>query len=276
MTIRDWTTSPRIKIARADKHIEDLASRLAEWTDCGGYTIVEEIEANDDAVYRLRIVRPLDESWGAIVGDALNNLRSALDTTVWQFVRARHGIASPECKFAILGDSEKQKAFLKGKKETFGKELHDLINEAEAYHRGGNKSLSLLANIDNESKHRGIFPVVVDVSHAEVSFEKMRFRVAPAHRTDPKPIRGFSIQGDSGAFSPTIRPLPRGPLNDNDILFRVTAAERAAQAGMQLKPIIQVAFGDSEFIQCEPILKTLVDLRDYVASLLDPFFKLTP
>jgi hypothetical protein len=73
------------KIARAQQHRHDLVGRFAAWA--GTSRPHPEASIADDRLsyevrVRMRHAPPLEE-WSLILGDALHNLRSALDVLVW-------------------------------------------------------------------------------------------------------------------------------------------------------------------------------------------------
>jgi hypothetical protein len=70
-----------LKIARADEHIADLRELVDVYLSSGAYRLKPE---RDQGVSRLRlhIDRQPPPQWSPIIGDALHNLRSALDARV--------------------------------------------------------------------------------------------------------------------------------------------------------------------------------------------------
>lgn len=79
----DWWTPNAdwgVKLARADAHIEALRALLGQYRATDPYSLIPEATADPDrSAIRLRIHRPPPIEASAIVGDALHNIRSALD-----------------------------------------------------------------------------------------------------------------------------------------------------------------------------------------------------
>lgn len=74
-----------LKMHRAKAHIDDLADSVETWLGSDAYTISEEVEPQTgDHVLRAHITKPLDPGWPLTVGDAVHNLRSALDHIAYQ------------------------------------------------------------------------------------------------------------------------------------------------------------------------------------------------
>lgn len=82
----DGVTSPSldgvgIKLDRAHRHIQELEALLDPVTvamNSPGNIYGDEDGDPTKLVFRVRDVPAVDPAWGAIVGDALHNMRSAL------------------------------------------------------------------------------------------------------------------------------------------------------------------------------------------------------
>lgn len=84
----------KAKINRAEKHLADLHAEIAAFHRSVPYEILtEEDAATGDLIKRIKIVRPIPKEWGAIVGDVVHNLRSALDHLAVALV-IRNGVTS--------------------------------------------------------------------------------------------------------------------------------------------------------------------------------------
>ena len=79
---------PWAKVARAKEHCDMIQSELKTFTESHPYEIV--METHDDFIEGWVFFRIADSKmllrWSVIVGEALSNLRSALDLMVWQLV----------------------------------------------------------------------------------------------------------------------------------------------------------------------------------------------
>ena len=72
------------KIARADQHFRTLSSEMAQWSEDRPWGFVKEM--HDDGrkyFYRLRLKRPIPVTWAVVLGEAVHNLRSALEQSVF-------------------------------------------------------------------------------------------------------------------------------------------------------------------------------------------------
>ncbi len=86
----------RKKVARAEHHLRAYEQAVKEWGGPYPYAIDKEFDTDvGEYVLRLRKLRdaPVIE-WGIILGDAVHNLRSALDHVICAIIRNRDASAS--------------------------------------------------------------------------------------------------------------------------------------------------------------------------------------
>src|SRR5918995_3001656 len=94
MPPKDRLAGVRLKIERARKHIRDLETETSAYLNSSPHPYqlrAEDDPATGDEVYRVRVLFPIPESIPLIVGDAVHNLRSALDHLAWQLVESGGG-----------------------------------------------------------------------------------------------------------------------------------------------------------------------------------------
>jgi hypothetical protein len=60
-------------------HIDNLAGQVSDFLRAGSYEIIPEQGSPGEIVYRLRMSRPIPIHFSTTLGDALHDLRSALD-----------------------------------------------------------------------------------------------------------------------------------------------------------------------------------------------------
>lgn len=144
----------RAKVERARTFIAELAAEQERYASVGVRT---RIAVDGDGAH-------LDVDWagtgllpGIILGDAIHNLRSALDLMATELA----GIAEADpnkAYFPFAGDltslrkSQKFKDFAK-----CGADCADLIETIAPYH-GGNEALRALHDLDVQDKHKSLIP----------------------------------------------------------------------------------------------------------------------
>ena len=145
----------RAKVSRAGDHLEVLESALARFVRDGGFSIATEDDSDsEEYVFRvhsnLKPLVPPSPAISIVVGDILNNLRSALDYVIWQLAK------SPSIKnqFPIFSTPE-------GFKEKRGRYLRSvprkhwaLIESYQPYPgRDANGEIGRLATLNDVDKH---------------------------------------------------------------------------------------------------------------------------
>lgn len=78
----------KLKIGRANEHLEALKDSISAWSDTNPYSLVRQCNADAtryNLVVRIDSEPPFDQ-WSLIAGDCIHNLRSALDHLVYAVV----------------------------------------------------------------------------------------------------------------------------------------------------------------------------------------------
>jgi hypothetical protein len=169
-----------LKIKRAQAHLYEI--EMAIHTFSGGaldsVTLEEDPETNEQ-FFQLRELRRPDESLGILIGDFLNNLRSALDHLAFQLVK-HPVVASKEpptpdrqIQFPICDDSEKFKA-AKWRLRGAAPGVEALVETLQPYPgrtpplASYHSRLSILRDLNDWDKHRLVH--VVENQLADIGF----------------------------------------------------------------------------------------------------------
>lgn len=74
----------RVKVERAHQHFLTLHDEMTSWDQRQPYRLAEEVRANGaQHIRRLFTTEPIPLEWGVILGEAVHDLRSALDQAVY-------------------------------------------------------------------------------------------------------------------------------------------------------------------------------------------------
>jgi hypothetical protein len=101
-----------IKVARAHEHIAAVKQLAEEWLATDAYTITREIDPEmGHTICKARIKSSPPIEIGPVVGDAVHNLRSALDHAVYALAERHHGGPLPievqeSLMFPIVGNQD--------------------------------------------------------------------------------------------------------------------------------------------------------------------------
>lgn len=119
----DQTSSWWAKINRAKEHIDSLHRLVDEFRASGPYSLTPEpTEEPGRLAYRLRFSKPVPAAIGTMVGDALHNMRGALESLAFEAARRSHsGTLTTDQEqastFPICRSPDAFDAFFKGKKK---------------------------------------------------------------------------------------------------------------------------------------------------------------
>lgn len=149
-------TQPRQKLRRTAAHIRALEGSIADYFKTDWYTC--DFGRNPEGQYSLNvIVRGSPQDFGVIVGDAIHNLRAALDLLAVEAV-ARNGGNTKNVYFpfadsaANLDDMIKRRNFHRALPED-----QDAVRQLQPY-AGGNHLLRSLHDLDIQDKHHSLIP----------------------------------------------------------------------------------------------------------------------
>jgi hypothetical protein len=154
------------KVKRAKKHIHDLEILLEEFASSQLYTVtVEECTwkygwLRNELSITIASDKQFRISAALIIGDALHNLRSALDILFHQVILSCDGIPDNHTKLPIRNCRKELEAALNGaleeKKITAGV-MDFVLNQIKPY-KAGNEMLWALRELNDRDKHKLLVP----------------------------------------------------------------------------------------------------------------------
>jgi hypothetical protein len=241
---------PRVKIQRAKKHIYELDAEIGAFLKSNPYLIFQEIQPDTGRkVWHVQVRRQPPPRLSAITGDAVHNLRSALDLLVNQLVLAP---SEPSDKTAFpigwdLADYEaKVPRYTKGVSDT----AKAMIANLKPY-KGGNDSLWRLHRLDIADKHRLLIPV--GAAHGSV--------ILPIWTPEP------GVEDPFGGMKFGINPSDRKfPLKDRDEVF---AAPSDFHDDVEIT--VDIALNEPGIIEGGAVLPALHELADLVKGIVAAF-----
>ncbi|MET3841571.1 hypothetical protein [Bradyrhizobium sp. OAE829] len=129
---------PRLKVARAKGHIEEIHRLTAALYARDPYDIIREQDTETgEYIYRIRIKEAIPCEWGTVIGDIVHNLRAALDQLVCDLVIANDGKVSKTNGFLITETRETFESYLPKKIKGISRRAEWLIRRFKPYLRGG-------------------------------------------------------------------------------------------------------------------------------------------
>lgn len=256
----------RVKIQRARKNVDEAAAFIKSYLDKKPFTVSYKRDpATRRLIYYVSSVEEPDPELSGIVGDALHNLRSALDHIAYQLVMIGTGQTPSRRVYFPIWDSQ-AKYESKGRRQIEGArpEAITAVDGIRPY-KGGNDRLWQLQKLNNVDKHRLLIMVgsaLSGVNIAETLYRGMREtlleqgmdRLLEAFRSSEMPPL-FLRPGDNlFPLKPDAELFVDGP--DAEPSERVTFR-------------FEVSFGEPQVVDGEPIVPTLQELVKVVEGVLD-------
>jgi hypothetical protein len=159
----------RIKIDRAKRHLQEFRSEVDSYFRRGGayvaFEIAEEYSratGGENGSFTYREPEPIPNSWAAIIGDTIHNLRASLDLLASDVHRITEGKPkdAPHVHYPFCNDKSGLPDMIKLRRlNHIGKEFLDLIKLTAPY-KGGNVGLRAVHDLDLLDKHQALIPTV--------------------------------------------------------------------------------------------------------------------
>jgi hypothetical protein len=154
---------PKLKIERAKQHISDLNLQITKFVKRNPYFLRVEPEPPRNAIelkgdpkrchLTIRVREELTPCIPLTLGDAIHNLRSALDLLAYDLLRGISGVKENHIKFPFgANQSHFEGAVKNGQICLAGSKVVDVMLSTKAY-PGGNDPLYSLHDLDITDKH---------------------------------------------------------------------------------------------------------------------------
>ncbi len=169
-----------LKVERAYKHISDIESLLGVFVGSDFYDLtVEQHTDSGENFLRCGIKTRLEEVKVAlIIGDALHNLRSALDLLYYDTVVLCNGSPTKWTRFPFTDTREQliNRLNCALKEKRIDRNVYNLILGITKPYQTGNVTLWTLDDLNITDKHQLLIPVLKLVMLRDVSFEDEKHR----------------------------------------------------------------------------------------------------
>jgi len=151
----------RLKIERAKKHIRDVNALLVNEVNKGHPHVRVEVDPDTGCdLLKLELSQALPEEFMCIVGDALHNLRTALDFVINDIEFATTGKRTKYTKFPVYNTRDSLISATNGgfKDKAPGRVVSFIVDVIQPYERGDGDLIWVLGALDIEDKHRLLIP----------------------------------------------------------------------------------------------------------------------
>lgn len=167
-----------IKLERAKAHAQELDTVFSRVFPTG--TCETSVEVHDQGrrhVYRAVDPPPVDPKWGAIAGDAIHNLRTALDHLAHQLVFLTGGSPNTDTAFPIqerpARSRWRRRKLLPDINPGVTDQMRGLLKSIQPYERRDTfgRGLKALKDLDNIDKHRVLLSVATSSRRNSTTYD---------------------------------------------------------------------------------------------------------
>jgi hypothetical protein len=215
------------KVERAKYHIHDLNRAWGQYASkpSHGLIVVQNAEGTQRT---LRIVMdpPVPPEIAVILGDAVHNLRAALDLATWEIVSPLGPRSPKKVQFPFVESRDRFEDALAAREiKQADKKIVDAFRGLEPYPKGKGDLLWKLDALDIADKHKLLIPSIAVLSIDELMLREID---PSAHKVV---IRGLTmIPNERGElpFGWLVNPKNDAPLKDNPVIkatFQMSFAE---------------------------------------------------
>jgi len=252
----DWASGGGVKIERAKEHIGNLAVAISDFHQTNPYMLVQEDDANTGALnVRVRIREKPPLRLGAIAGDAIHNLRAALDI-LWRI--AMRAVPGRRTEFPFNNGPKEFENAHRGAVKGRSKAAVDILKAIKPY-KGGNDLLWGLHVADIIDKHHALIPAYVSTNPIAVFDMRVFMKDAPRPPEWAIPSLFIALKGTTDC-----------PVEDGAIIGRIDREHRP-KVDMNLKFSLDVAFGEPEVLKGKPMVDTLNQIAGVVDGIVESF-----
>lgn len=256
------------KVERAQKkHILDLEAAWDAFFDTHPYTVGTKDDADKgERSYYLTSVADIPDQIPLIVGDAVNNLRSALDHLAYHLMCVGRGSTGPftGVSFPIAENAAKYKARRQGRTQGMRKDAVKEIDAIEPYGGGAGEYLWHLHCLNNIDKHRLLLPVWAGLrGHSPLP----RQREAITKEFFGSYPRGLAPNLKGTFVPPDVKVFP---LKAGDVLLTIPHSEM----GDEVYFLLGIAFGEPKIAEGKWVLDTLHQMTTSIRHMIFEFDRL--
>lgn len=244
----DAFKGPRLKIKRANQHICNINDVLNAFVQTDFYSLAVEHEGNTgDYVLQFKQVRETPCELPLIIGDAIHNLRSALDIAYCELVAHVGGTPTDWTRFMFFKDRQELVDRLGKGVMQCAPDIVDLLADVVKPYLTANNPLCALHDLDIADKHLLLLPI----------FSVARLQVTNLRLTGLATVtigKADLILGKGGILKVVGMPV-RFEMQFDD----------------NMKPSFKIAFGKGQALEGQPVIPTLHQLSQLVSGVIDTF-----
>lgn len=240
--------SAKLKVERAKEHVGDLENAFRRFIQTDPQSLSIGNDPHTGAItVEVRLREAIPSALSLILGDAIHNLRTALDHVTWELIGLDGGTQDRQTAFPFSKTLADYEATCNGI-NTPRDDTKKFFLSLAAYEGGAGEKLYGLNKLDNADKHRFLTPVigVASIGHLKV--------VAP-----------------NGVTVMTLKNTRFGMGPDGYARMMSVGHGLSVQLDKDSHPSLDIFFGDVEFFKAMPLIETLMELSDSIAHTIGQF-----
>lgn len=239
---------PRLKIKRANDHIQDMHKRVVEFFKTHPYEVFTEADLSGEReTLKVKLNASPPNEISIIVAEAIYHLRSSLDQLTCELAKANGVTDTSKTYFPFAKDeNDFNTKSVQNKIKMLHPDAISMLSDLKPY-RGGNDLLWILGPLANIDKHREIISIGSGRYGHEIKL-LMHFEA------------GDVIQLPDPEWQ---------PLDRERTLLTYPAGRKTYSREINL--ITDVAFREIEFLENKPLIPILRHLSDLTNEIIDIF-----
>jgi len=280
------TTNPlfgvRVKIDRAKHHLGNLETAITRYHGANPYAITADVDTESGQVnYRFHYLQPIPCEWGGVVGEIVHALRSSLDNLATALAVHNGRTSNTIIKNTYFPIGTTKESFdrklpcdLKGASAT----ARRLAERMKPY-KGGTDAFWILHQLDILDKHTALIPVGTgrgrvgikfpappmfpDESDIPVSYVAPELPMVHFDLAVPFPLKHGEVIFGMGLGGSALKIGPEGA--------QIDTTEQTRKKKTDLQFTFEIAFGEGQIIDGEPVIPALKQLIDFTERVADIF-----
>ena len=240
--------SAKLKVQRAKHHIVDLKIASNAFVESHPHTLSIGSDPNTgEMTVEVRFREQIPSRLSLILGDAIHNLRTALDHATWELIGIDGGTQDRWLAFPFGNNQRDYETTCNGIKTPRDDTKKFFIGLA-AYLGGGRQEIYGLHLLDNADKHTVLTPTLGVTS-----------------------IHQMKVVNPDGAVMATLTDNKFGMGPDGRARIMNLGRGLSVEFDQDADPTIEIFFGDVDMFEFQPVDQTVLRLADAVTDILGQF-----
>ncbi len=254
---------PKLKIERAKRHIADFQAMAQAFFEEQPYGLIADVDPQTgENIYRVLVKKQIPIELSALLGDAIHNLRTALDYAVTDMIKAADGEIKYNERFPIVGRRKALKPRGVSEVPFVGGPSNRLIRFLNR-DKCASAGLWTLHWLDIMDKHHSIVPVTSATLQITAMVGAPGMFVAP----NGELCIGGGPPGSKPYLVPAGTPTHFSPL----ILTKDNVEIHRSPGGFQehVNVSFTIAFSQTKVVEAQPVVETLRQLAEFTERILN-------